>query len=122
MAFALLVALSGPVQNFIRNIAILGHGLTCEGSLLFYALDKMHRIMAEPSYPVQESFQGTLSTINQIINKLDKILVHMEFPLADIRKTFVSDYDDNEDSSPQKPPTQLAQIGWPCSWIILITK
>ncbi|KAH8336313.1 hypothetical protein KR067_004733, partial [Drosophila pandora] len=90
MAFALLVALSGPVQNFIRNIAILGHSLTCEGSLLFYALDKMHRIMAEPSYPVQESFQGTLSAINQIINKLDKILVHMEFPIADIQATYTT--------------------------------
>nr|XP_043069950.1 DC-STAMP domain-containing protein 2 [Drosophila bipectinata] len=85
---ALLVALSGPVTNFIFNIAILGHSLTCEGKLLFVALEKMHRVMAEPSYPVQESFQGTLSAISQIINKLDKILVRMELPIADIQATY----------------------------------
>ncbi|KAH8317191.1 hypothetical protein KR074_001073, partial [Drosophila pseudoananassae] len=88
ISFALLVALSGPVTNFIVNIAILGHSLTCEGNRLFAALAKMHRVMAEPSYPVQESFQGTLSAINQIINKLDKLLVRMELPIADIQATY----------------------------------
>ncbi|KAH8380314.1 hypothetical protein KR009_009924 [Drosophila setifemur] len=88
IAFALLSAFSGPVENITRNIGILASSLTCDWNLLWKALDQMHLIMAQPSHSVEESFQGTMSELHRIIDKLNIHLVHLEIPFDQIHATY----------------------------------
>ncbi|XP_041564070.1 DC-STAMP domain-containing protein 2 isoform X2 [Drosophila elegans] len=88
IALAFLMACSGPVRNIIHNICIMANTLYCGQNVLIRALRLMQRIINDPSHSVEESFQGVLTDIRKLVNKLDKLLIKLERPIAKIHATF----------------------------------
>ncbi|XP_017059462.2 uncharacterized protein LOC108100199 isoform X1 [Drosophila ficusphila] len=88
IAFAFLVACCGPVKTTIHNICIMANSLYCGQNVLIQALSPMQRIINDPSHSVEESFQGTLAAVRKLVNKLDKLLLNLEKPIALIHVTY----------------------------------
>ncbi|XP_016972930.2 DC-STAMP domain-containing protein 2 [Drosophila rhopaloa] len=88
IALALLMACLGPVKNIIHNICILANTLYCGQNVLILALRLMQRIIYDPSHSVEESFQGTLTDVRKLMNKLNKLLINLERPIAKIHDTY----------------------------------
>ncbi|KMY96815.1 LOW QUALITY PROTEIN: uncharacterized protein Dsimw501_GD13616 [Drosophila simulans] len=88
IALAFLVAFSGPVKNIIHNTCILANTLTCEQNVLIQALMLMQRIINDPSHSVEEAFKTTLGEVSRLMNKLDKLLLNLERPIAHIHAIF----------------------------------
>ncbi|KAI8039010.1 hypothetical protein M5D96_007721 [Drosophila gunungcola] len=88
IALAFLMACSGPVRNIIHNICIMANTLYCGQNVLIRALRLMQRIINDPSHSVEESFQGVLTDIRKLMNKLDKLLIKLERPIAKIHATY----------------------------------
>ncbi|XP_033243944.1 DC-STAMP domain-containing protein 2 isoform X1 [Drosophila miranda] len=90
IALAFFVAGTGPVMNIIRNIDIMGHSLSCGQSRLRQALTPMQDIMGQPINIVEHSVQGTITEVRKIMESLDKVLKHLEEPIAEIHANFKS--------------------------------
>ncbi|EDW30106.1 GL22505 [Drosophila persimilis] len=90
IALAFFVAGTGPVMNIIRNIDIMGHSISCGQSRLRQALTPMQDIMGQPINIVEHSVQGTITEVRRIMESLDKVLKHLEEPIAEIHANFKS--------------------------------
>lgn len=66
-------------------MCILANTLTCEQNVLIQALMLMQRIINDPSHSVEEAFKTTLAEVSRLMNKLDKLLLNLERPIAQIR-------------------------------------
>nr|XP_044250458.1 DC-STAMP domain-containing protein 2 [Drosophila takahashii] len=88
MGLAFLVACSGPVKNIIHNICIMANSMSCGQNLLIQALRLMQRIIYDPSHSVEESLQSTLTEVRRLMDKLDKLLLNLERPIAQIHATY----------------------------------
>ncbi|XP_039487050.1 protein sneaky isoform X1 [Drosophila santomea] len=88
IALAFLVAFSGPIKNIIHNICILANTLACGQNVLIQALKLMQRIINDPSHSVEEAFKTTLAQVCRLMNKLDKLLLNLERPIAQIHATY----------------------------------
>lgn len=80
-----LVGIFGACKNIIHNTCILANTLTCEQNVLIQALMLMQRIINDPSHSVEEAFKTTLAEVSRLMNKLDKLLLDLERPIAQIR-------------------------------------
>ncbi|XP_022214252.2 DC-STAMP domain-containing protein 2 [Drosophila obscura] len=90
IALAFFVAGTGPVMNIIRNIDIMAHSLCCGQSRLRQALTPMQDIMGQPINIVERSVQGTVMEVRKIMEGLDKVLQHLEKPIAEMHANYKS--------------------------------
>ncbi|XP_041673837.1 DC-STAMP domain-containing protein 2 [Drosophila eugracilis] len=88
IALAFLVACLGPVKNIIHNICIMANSASCGQNVLKQALRLMQRIIYDPSRSVEEAFQSTLSDARRLMDKLDRLLMSLEGPIAQIHATY----------------------------------
>ncbi|KAH8303812.1 hypothetical protein KR018_008187, partial [Drosophila ironensis] len=88
IAFAFLIAWSGPVNNIVRSLGIMCQVLGCNKGRLRVALEKLHCIMVAPSSLVEETIWGFLNSLNKVLNRLDKHLLRLELPVSQIQATY----------------------------------
>lgn len=75
VALAYIFAISGPIQNFLRNIAVVGESMSCGQNQLKIAVGKMLEIVNRPIAAVKAAVKVALHEIQKVF---DTVVVFMK--------------------------------------------
>lgn len=75
VAFAYILAISGPIQNFLRNIAVVGESMSCGQKQLKIAVVKMLEVVKRPIAAVKAAVKIALAEVKKV---LQTVIVFMK--------------------------------------------
>lgn len=78
VAIAYILVIAGPVQNFLRNIAVVGESMSCGQSQLKLAVGKMLEVIERPLLAIQAAVKVALSEIKKVFASVVAFMKNIE--------------------------------------------
>lgn len=78
VALAYILAISGPIQNFLRNIAVVGESMSCGQKQLKVAVGKMLEIVKRPIAAVKAAVKIALTEVKKVFQTVVVFIKEIE--------------------------------------------
>ncbi|KAL1513928.1 hypothetical protein ABEB36_003266 [Hypothenemus hampei] len=78
MAYAFILALTGPAQNTLNNLGILNESLACGQEQLKQAVKQIIDVIKKPFMAIKEAIKKVIRTVKEIVKKIKEILLKIK--------------------------------------------
>ncbi|XP_058794429.1 DC-STAMP domain-containing protein 2-like [Phymastichus coffea] len=93
MAYAFILALSGPAKNALYNIGVLSESLACSQEQLKEAVKSVIELMKQPFYALRDSLAQIVKSVKAIAQRIKKTLIAMKRLVISILQVIKSAFD-----------------------------
>ncbi|XP_030764756.1 uncharacterized protein LOC115888990 isoform X2 [Sitophilus oryzae] len=78
LAYAFVLALTGPAQNTLNNMGILSESLACGQEQLKQAVKQIIDVIKKPFVAIKEAIKKVVKTVKEVIKKIKEILLKIK--------------------------------------------
>ncbi|XP_050305805.1 uncharacterized protein LOC126742959 isoform X2 [Anthonomus grandis grandis] len=78
LAYAFVLALTGPAQNTLNNLGILSESLACGQEQLKQAVRQIIDVIKKPFLAIKEAIKKVIKTVKEVIKKIKEILLKIK--------------------------------------------
>lgn len=90
VALAYISAISGPIQNFLRNISVVGDSMSCGQKQLKIAVGNMLDIVRRPIAAVKSAVKIALIEIRKVFKTVVVFMEEVELRCTNVGKIVVN--------------------------------
>ncbi|XP_014092757.2 DC-STAMP domain-containing protein 2 [Bactrocera oleae] len=78
IAFAFVLAATGPTRNILRNVDALTTSLSCGQIQLKHALEEMLEVMRQPLVAIKKAVKTAMDNVKKVMKKVELLLVRIK--------------------------------------------
>ncbi|XP_044264380.1 DC-STAMP domain-containing protein 2-like [Tribolium madens] len=78
LAYAFILAITGPAKNTLNNMGILSESMACGQEQLKSAVRQIIEVIKKPFYAIKDAIKSVVKTIKVIIKKIKEILLKIK--------------------------------------------
>ncbi|ENN78198.1 hypothetical protein YQE_05350, partial [Dendroctonus ponderosae] len=78
LAYAFVLALTGPAQNTLNNLGILSESLACGQEQLKQAVKQIIDVIKKPFMTIKEAIKKVVKTVKEVVKKIKEILLKIK--------------------------------------------
>ncbi|CAL7950629.1 unnamed protein product [Xylocopa violacea] len=90
MAYAFILALTGPVKNTLHNTGVLSESLTCAQEQLKEAVRTIVDLAKQPFYALREAISKVIKTVKVVVKRIKQTLVAIKRLVLSILRVITS--------------------------------
>ncbi|KAF3430240.1 hypothetical protein E2986_05482 [Frieseomelitta varia] len=90
MAYAFILALTGPVKNTLHNTGILSESLACAQEQLKEAVKTVVDLAKQPFYALRDAISKVIKTIKAVVKKIKQTLIAIKRVVLSILRVITS--------------------------------
>ncbi|XP_054003275.1 DC-STAMP domain-containing protein 2-like [Hylaeus anthracinus] len=90
MAYAFILALTGPVKNTLHNVAVLSESLTCAQEQLKEAVKTVVDIVKQPFYALRDVISKVIKSIKAVVKRIKQTLLAIKRIVLSILRVITS--------------------------------
>lgn len=78
LAYAFILAITGPAKNTLNNMGILSESMACGQEQLKAAVRQIIEVIKKPFYAIKDAIKSVVKTIKAIVKKIKEILLKIK--------------------------------------------
>ncbi|XP_017788736.1 PREDICTED: trichohyalin-like [Habropoda laboriosa] len=90
MAYAFILAITGPVKNTLHNTAVLSESLTCAQEQLKEAVKSVIDLAKQPFYALRDAISKVVKSVKQVVKKIKQTLIAIKRLVLSILKVITA--------------------------------
>ncbi|XP_026666827.1 DC-STAMP domain-containing protein 2-like [Ceratina calcarata] len=90
MAYAFILALTGPIRNTIHNTAVLSESLACAQEQLREAVKTIVDLAKQPFYALRQAISKIIKTVKVVVKKIKQTLIAIKRLVLSILRVITS--------------------------------
>lgn len=90
LAYAFILAITGPAKNTLNNMSILSESLACGHEQLKAAVKQIVDVVKKPFYAIRDAIKAVVKKVKEIVKKIKEILLAIKRIIMSIVKVIKS--------------------------------
>ncbi|XP_017783011.1 PREDICTED: DC-STAMP domain-containing protein 2-like [Nicrophorus vespilloides] len=93
LAYAFILAITGPAKNTLNNMSILGESMACGQEQLKAAVRQILEVIKKPFYAIRDAIKAVVKTVKEIVVKIKEILLTIKRIIMSLIKVIKSAFE-----------------------------
>ncbi|XP_066262197.1 uncharacterized protein [Euwallacea similis] len=93
LAYAFVLALTGPTRNIVNNLGILSESLACGQEQLKQAVKQIIDVIKKPFLAIKEAIKKVVKTVKEVVKKIKEILMKIKRIVMSIVRVIKSTFE-----------------------------